>query len=289
MAEKCVVVERDLGIEREQLAVLGDHQRIDLQKAHVLGDEGRIETLDQRAALLGGKTVEVQGLGDAQADVGGIADDGIDMGGVDLLRRFFRHLLDVHAAFGGKDEGNAADRAVDQYRKVQLPFDGGTVLDVKPPHEAPVRPGLVGVQRHAQHGACLLFDVGQRADRLDPAPLAAAAGMNLRLDHPNRSAQFAGGGNRLFRGEGRTPAQNRNTEGAKDVLGLIFVDVHRRFPEHVIVRRKNTEMLYSLLCRASCRKTGFRFLCEALQGKARYGCATTIAAGQLRASRLGTF
>ena len=35
-----VVVEIDLGIEAEQLAVLGDDQRIDLEQAHVLGDEG---------------------------------------------------------------------------------------------------------------------------------------------------------------------------------------------------------------------------------------------------------
>ena len=53
VAVERVVVEIDLGIEADDLAVLGHDQRIDFQQAHVLGDEGVVEALHQRAALLG--------------------------------------------------------------------------------------------------------------------------------------------------------------------------------------------------------------------------------------------
>ena len=43
MAEQRVVVEADLGVEADQLLVLGDDQRIDLQQRHVGLDEGLVE------------------------------------------------------------------------------------------------------------------------------------------------------------------------------------------------------------------------------------------------------
>ena len=65
MAVERVVVEIDLGVEAEQLAVLGDDQRIDLEQAHVLRDEGRIELGDQLLGLLGEVAVEPERRGDA--------------------------------------------------------------------------------------------------------------------------------------------------------------------------------------------------------------------------------
>ena len=43
MAEQRVVVEADLGVEADQLPVLGDDQRIDLEQAHVLLDERLVQ------------------------------------------------------------------------------------------------------------------------------------------------------------------------------------------------------------------------------------------------------
>ena len=40
VAEERVVVEVHLGVEHAQLAGLGDDQRVDLEQAHVLLDEG---------------------------------------------------------------------------------------------------------------------------------------------------------------------------------------------------------------------------------------------------------
>ena len=52
MAEERVVVEIDLGVEAEELAVFRDDQRIDLEQAHVLRDERCVERADERDALL---------------------------------------------------------------------------------------------------------------------------------------------------------------------------------------------------------------------------------------------
>ena len=52
MQEQRVVVEVDLGVEADQLLVLGDDQRIDLEQAHVGVDKGLIEIAQQRAQLL---------------------------------------------------------------------------------------------------------------------------------------------------------------------------------------------------------------------------------------------
>ena len=67
MAEQRVVVERHLGVEHAQLAVLGDDQRIDLQHRHVLGDEGRVELRDQLLGLLGEIAGELERLRDRAA------------------------------------------------------------------------------------------------------------------------------------------------------------------------------------------------------------------------------
>ncbi len=47
-----VVVEPHLGVEAEQLTGLGDHERVDLEQAHVLGGERRVELRDQAFGLL---------------------------------------------------------------------------------------------------------------------------------------------------------------------------------------------------------------------------------------------
>ena len=52
VAEQRVVVEVHLAVEADELAVLGDDQRVDLEQAHVLLDEHAIEVADQLDALV---------------------------------------------------------------------------------------------------------------------------------------------------------------------------------------------------------------------------------------------
>ena len=108
MPEQRVVVESDLGVETDQLLVLGDDQRIDLEQAHVLVDEGLVELRQQRTGLLGEIAVELQRVRDGAHVMRPDAGGRIDREGHDLLRRVVRDLFDVHAAFGRDDEGDAA-------------------------------------------------------------------------------------------------------------------------------------------------------------------------------------
>ena len=62
--------------------------------------------------------------------------------------------------------------------------------------------------------------------QLDAAALAAAAGVDLRLDDPDRAAELLGGLDRLLDGEGRDAARHRHAELAQDFLALVLVNLH---------------------------------------------------------------
>ena len=151
VAEQRVVVEIDLGIEADDVAVFRHHQRIDFEQAHVLGEERVVEALHDLAALLGGVAFELQRGRDVEADIRRITHRRFDLEGLDLLRRLVRHFLDVHAAFGGGDEGDARCRAIHQRGQIKFAVDGRAVFDIKPLHQAAMRARLMRHQRHAQH------------------------------------------------------------------------------------------------------------------------------------------
>jgi hypothetical protein len=55
----------------------------------------------------------------------------INRHGDDLFRGFLGHRFDVHAAFGGHNEGRTADGAVNQDGEVKLALNVGAVFDVE--------------------------------------------------------------------------------------------------------------------------------------------------------------
>ena len=144
--------------------------------------------------------------------------------------------LDVHAAFGRDDEGDAADRAVDQDRQIELALDVGAVLDIEAVDLLAGRAGLLGDQRVAEHLLGVGDDIGHRlrqphaalgvGAKLLELALAAAAGMDLALHHIERAGQRLGGGFRLARLEHRHAFGHRRAETLQQRLALIFMDVH---------------------------------------------------------------
>jgi hypothetical protein len=91
-----------------------------------------------------------------------------------------------------------------------------------------VRAGLMGDQHGAEQALRLRPHLVDRLDHLDAAGLAAAAGVDLRLDDPDRSAELVRSLDRLIGREGRSTPRHRHAELAQHRLGLIFVDVHAK-------------------------------------------------------------
>ena len=137
-----------------------------------------------------------------------------------------RHFLDVHAAFAGDDHGDFLRRTVGHGRHVIFFLDVRAFFNQEAAHFLAFRAGLVRDELHAQDFAGQLFNLFDAAGEFDAAALAATAGMNLRLDHPHRAAEFLGGFNRLLNGEGRNAARHRHAKIAQDFLALVFVNFH---------------------------------------------------------------
>ena len=195
-----VGIETHLGVEADQLAVLVDDERIDLEEAHVLLDERAVEVGDERAQLLLQVAAQAERFRDAPYVMRTDVRHRVDGDGDDLLRRVVRDLLDVHPAFGGDDDRDPRALPVDEHRQVEFLVDRRAVLDVEAVHLLAGGAGLMRDQRPSEHLARELLHLGGGLRDAHAAllarvlllerSLAAAAGMDLRLHHPDGTAEF---------------------------------------------------------------------------------------------------
>jgi arylsulfatase A-like enzyme len=189
---------------------------------YVVGDngasaEGGLEgTFSEVASLLG---VQL-GLNSTAKRIDEIGDD--------FFWRAVRHFFNVHAAFAGGNEGHLLRGAVGYHRQVILFLDIGAVFDVQAPHLLAQRAGLVRLELHAQDVAGARLDLVDRLGHLHAAALAAAARMDLRLDHPHRATELLCRLDGLLHRESRNAARDRHAKLAQDFLGLVFVNFHER-------------------------------------------------------------
>src|SRR6185312_7996806 len=80
--------------------------------------------------------------------------------------------------------------------------------------------------RLAEHRGGRGLDVLGRLAELDAAGLAAAAGVDLRLDDPLLAAERPGGFGRLVRRRGDLAGRHRDAVLREQFLGLVFVKIH---------------------------------------------------------------
>src|SRR5262245_32547915 len=149
----------------------------------------------------------------------------IDMFAKNLFRMRGGHFFDVHTARGACDDDRLAGGAIDQHAEIQLAIDLDSFFDEHAANLAALRAGLMGHERHADHlpGDALRF-VG-RFRKLDAAALAAAACVNLRLDHDHAAAQPLSDGGRFSGIDDYFAARDGNTEPGENGFGLVLVNL----------------------------------------------------------------
>ena len=226
VAEQRVVVEIDLGIEREQAAIGGGDERIDLHQRSV----GVLESLVQAGHELHGLIDLLRLQAELERHLARLkcfqAHARIDVF-LEMACGILRgDLLDFHAARGRRHKHRLAFRAIDHDAQIKFVLDGQRLFDQQPAHDAAFRPGLVRDQRHAEHLAGQLAGLFHRLGDLHAAAFAAAAGVDLRFHH------HAGGAasNKLLRGRfgffarcrpSRRAARRRHTSS-----GLLWPGTH---------------------------------------------------------------
>ena len=240
MAIKRVAVKAHLGVEEFQRAILQHAEGVDLQHVHVLVDKQTIEIADDADALLDLRAFQPQTKGHATAVEILEAGRRVDVEGQDFFGGVMCDVFDRHAALGRGHDRDAAGFPVDQQREVEFLFDVAAVFDVDAVHLFASRAGLNGDKRAAQHltgKLCRFTDRTGEADaalftgfRFHEMAFATAAGVDLRLDHPQRAIQLARGGLGFFGFQNGTAVGNRNAIAAQKGFGLIFVDIHGRTP-----------------------------------------------------------
>ena len=237
MAEDGVVVEGDLGVHGHEPAGLGHHQRVDLDQGAVLLQAGAVEAEDELDAILAQAPLEAEGERDLARLVGVEPGQRVDGELVDLLRRFARHLLDLDPAFGRGDEDVARRGAVEGDGEIELASDLHRLFDQDAPHPQSFRSGLRRHQLAREEILGQLLRLLRVMHHLDAAGLAAAAGVDLCLDHA-MSAHHLGGALDLVGGETDAAARDRDVIGTENLFGLVLVNVHGHLREWTCQTRR---------------------------------------------------
>ena len=128
------------------------------------------------------------------------------------------------------DDHHPLAGAVDDDAEVELPGDGGGLLDVQPVDELALGPDWRVTSRLPEQLVRDLVDLAVAGADLDAAGLAAPAGVDLRLDHPGRAAELLGAVRRLLRAVDDPAARDRHAVAGEQLLGLVLVDVHGHRP-----------------------------------------------------------
>lgn len=239
LAELGVLVERDLAVERDDVAVGDLRERVDLDEERILGDEGRPQGDEDLGDLLGDLGRELRQGDDLAGLLDGHALVGVHRDLGELLRGLLGDLLDVHAARDGRHGEEGAVGPVEEVRDVVLLEDlGGRLGD----HHLVDRVALdVHAEDVRRPGDGLVRGGGQ----LHAAGLAAAADLHLRLDDRLAAQPLGGLASRLRRVDDFT-GQHRYTVLGEEVPRLVLEQVHAR-PSLVFLKIRSDSRL-SAIC-----------------------------------------
>jgi hypothetical protein len=234
VAEHGVVVERHLGVERDQLAALGHHQRVDLREAAIALDEHAAESLHEFLGRADADALEPQQIRQFARLIGEQPQVRIELLFEDQLGGFLGDFLDVHAAFARHHQHRTGRSAIDDDAEIEFAGDFTAFFDEHLMNDLAGRASLDRFQVVAEQICRDLLGFLGTLDELYAAlfamlfdrALAAAARVNLGLDHGDLAAELGKGGSGFIGGAGDDAARHRHTRLAKDFLRLEFMDFH---------------------------------------------------------------
>ena len=126
--------------------------------------------------------------------------------------------LDVHAAHAREHHHRLLGAAVEHEGRVVLLGDVRGLLDVQLVHGQ-------AADVHAEDGLGVLLGLGAVVGQLDAAGLAAAADLDLGLDH-HGVAELLGRGHGRFDGLGGPSLGHGHAVLGEELLALVFEEVH---------------------------------------------------------------
>src|SRR5204863_6675943 len=138
-----------------------------------------------------------------------------------------RDLLDVDAALGGGDHDDLLRDAVDDHPQVELAVYPARPFDQHALHALACVAGLRRDERRANHLVGQVRDLPDRVGELHAATLAAAAGVDLRLDDPPAAAELLGDARRRAVAIDNLARRHRDAVALEELLRLVLVDVPR--------------------------------------------------------------
>jgi len=227
VAEQRVAVEVELCVQRLDVAVAFEDQRVDLGEGRVRVHVHLVQLLEHVDGLGLRGCRHADAVGELEALRVGQARGRFDEHLDDLLGRGMGHFLDVHAALAAGHDGDLLRGAIGHGRDVIFFLDVGAFFDQQATHFLAFRAGLVGLELHAEDFSRQLLDFIDRAGELDAAALATATGVDLGLHHPHRTAELLRGIKGFLHAECGITAGHRYTGLAQDFLALVFMDFHR--------------------------------------------------------------
>ena len=222
LAERGVVVQGHLAVDREDLAVLGERHGVDLDQRGVLVGEHGPEPFGQQRGALRGLGRDAAGRDDLLGSCAVYAGQRAYRDPRDGLGGAVRDLFDLHAALHRADGQERPVGPVEQEREVVLGRDVDRLGDQHRVHG-------VTLDVHAEDLPGLGVGLVRSVRQLHAACLAPPAGLHLRLHHHQRVALggelrgdipcFLGGARDLARLHGHAVL-------GEQVLRLILKQVH---------------------------------------------------------------
>ncbi|MNB69504.1 hypothetical protein D3C75_160340 [compost metagenome] len=190
LAEQCVAVSAQFTVEADQVALSGDHQRVNFDQRQIALKEDVCQAHKDLGELLNQFTFQTQFERQLATLVRHRACQRIDSHFVDQVRGFFRHFFDFHAAFCRRHEHHATGATVYNRAEVQFFCDISRRFHQDLVNRLAVRVCLVGHQAFAQpvfsKGANLFFAL----NNFHTARFTTATSVNLTLNYPRAGTNF---------------------------------------------------------------------------------------------------